>query len=401
MNLEEDMADSGEDAMIDPKIKKSDRDKKRKAESRALNRLNPDAVAAVKQAREVETAKFQAFANAGKAAIADGFFHDKDKGAERIMAAKNGIRTSKHEQLIADTLDAELARYEPKPPDNNESNDLGNKANDRRVLRQQKVAPTKAADQHDDSGDSDEDSYDRNAFLQASFYNEGLVPCTNCASTCKNGCYTEQCLCYQSREYCAHDTDKSVQRQCCIGRPDLHPLPPVIVRRSEAKDLGLGLFVPPNCKACRLTVIGQYSGTTETKTEMNSALEAFAKNRVGNLYHLEVGAGKKSICINGENGGLVRFINYTCDPDSRNVEFQKWSTVSGGAVDQADVVFAVATDDIFGEMWADYGWLCTTIPSSTKSGNRKKAVATKATEGKILCRCKKSAACAAGEVYLL
>ena len=169
-----------------------------------------------------------------------------------------------------------------------------------------------------------------------------------------------------------------------------------MVRDSRVKGIGKGLYCVEGRMIRKGTVIGPYSGEVGNEARMEAALADCIQNPGNHMYYLKVG----DTFINGEFGGLERFINYTCDEASRNVEFLKWSTSADGSVDHTDAVYCVATQDIEEEMWTDYGWPCTVIPSRTKGG-KKKTVSPKAVDGKIMCLCKKSEACKAGEVYLL
>ena len=244
------------------------------------------------------------------------------------------------------------------------------------------------------SNDDDDDTISVNtSSSDGKFRIRELALCNNCRHTCASGCYSDQCECFQAKQFCEHATGTQSQFAACIGRPDLHPRPELRVSISQAKDVGHGLYCVEGQCIRKGTVIGPYVGKVVAEAEVEAAFAEVGNKPEKHLYYLKVG----SKYIDGQYGGQERYINYTCHDASRNVEFQKWSTSEDS---RTDVVYAVATENIEDEMWADYGWPCTIVSNKTKGGGNKKKVAKKALEGKIQCRCMKRVDCTAGRVYL-
>ena len=137
----------------------------------------------------------------------------------------------------------------------------------RQILRSQDVPAKDRGDSNDDGQNSDDESVNT-MLLKLRYRNRDLPLCGNCKHTCKKGCFSQQCECYRAQQFCEHGGRKGSQLSACIGRPDLHPRPEVVVLRSRATDVGDGLYCVDGETILKGTVIGRYAGKVVVEAQI-------------------------------------------------------------------------------------------------------------------------------------
>jgi SET domain len=178
-----------------------------------------------------------------------------------------------------------------------------------------------------------------------------VEPCNHCSSTClvAGKCVADTCLCYRMRKICTHEF-------CCPATPFKHPSEYLEVKKQGV--LGLGAFT---CRALPpYFFLGEYLGT---KLQPCEAYDILRKSS-GPVFVMAIPKGQKNrrgkpstLYVDGSTGGLVRYINHSCEP---NVAFEMWEAHEGDAGGGGSSVrIAVYTTKpiLPGEpLGVDYGW---------------------------------------------